>query len=89
MTVTKPVPYNQGWGKRHLRKTQPFEPGAVCGFLTVIEQLGTGRYTRFQCRCGSEVTRIHADVRVALGKGQVPACNKCRWVAVASKGKTP
>jgi hypothetical protein len=82
----KPVPYTQTWGRgSHLRKTEPFEPGTVCGFLTVVEQLGSGRYTRFRCRCGAEVTRFHADVREAVGKGQVPACIKCRSAALASK----
>lgn len=84
--LRRPIAYTQAWGKgSHLRKTQPFEPGTVCGFLTVIEQLGSGTYTRFRCRCGEELTRMHADVRDALKRGVVPSCNKCRSAALASK----
>lgn len=90
----KPIAYTQNWGRgSHLRKTEPFEPGTVCGFLTVVEQLGSGRYTRFRCRCDAEVTRLHSDVREGLRKGAVPACSSCRRDALAEakrrRGQAP
>lgn len=88
-TARKPVPYNQGWGRRHIRKTEPFPPGTICGFLTAEEQLaaGTSRYTRFRCRCGEVVTRMHADVRESMARGALPACLGCREAAKAEAAK--
>ncbi len=74
----KPIPYTSTWGKgSHLRKTQPFEAGAVVGWLTVVGQLGNGVYSRFRCRCGETVDRMHADVRKSLQRGSTPACMEC------------
>lgn len=92
MTETKPIPYNQGWGTRHKRKTQPMEPGTVCGLLTVVEQLAPGStYTRFRCQCGEVVTRMHADVTKSLKRGSTPACNACggKVRAAKLKGQAP
>lgn len=73
----RPIPM-EGWGKRHLRKTMPPEPGEVFGNLTAVERLGpTSTYTRYRCACGSEVVRMHADVRKAVRCGRTPACLDC------------
>jgi hypothetical protein len=74
-----PATFMSTWGKgSHLKKTEPFEPGTVCGWLTVIEQLTpTSRYTRFRCRCGAEVTRLHSQVRKSMRRGSRPSCVGC------------
>ncbi len=74
-----PFPYTQGWGHKGPRKTVPYEPGTVCGFLTAVKQsTGDRAFTLFLCRCGAQVIRRHADVREAVAGGGVPACPKCR-----------
>ena len=83
LDTAKPFPYTQGWGKRTLRKTVPYEPGTVCGWLTAIKQsAGAPVYTLFQCRCGNQVTRRHADVRATVAGGGVPSCPGCRAAAM-------
>ena len=91
--MAKPIPYTQRWGKgSHIRKTQPFAPGTVCGWLTAVEQLSPGsRWSRFRCQCGAEVTRMHADVTKSLKRGSTPACNACGGKVRAAKlrGQAP
>lgn len=73
----RPIPM-EGWGKRHIRKTVPPEPGEVFGSLTAVERLGpTSTYTRYRCACGELVVRMHADVRKAVRAGRSPACPEC------------
>ena len=84
LDTAKPFPYTQGWGgARTLRKTVPYEPGTVCGFLTAFKQsAGHSVYTIFVCRCGAQVTRRHADVRETVTSGGVPSCPACRAAAM-------
>ena len=79
----------EAWGSRHVRKTVPLETGKEYGFLTCLEQVSGGTYSRFRCRCGAEFMREHRIVRWAVADKRVPTCKApaCRKAALVARAE--